>query len=182
MKTIIHTCLFTLTTLMFAACGGGENKQSAEINTPTEVQQEKKSTVASADASFVDGMLGKVFQNYLQLKASLIHADAKGAQTAAGNMAEGFGKERAKLKETARGITDTDNLEEQRKLFADFTSQIEPLFKESISSGTIYKQFCPMAFDNQGAYWFSEVKEIQNPYYGDKMLNCGRTEETISKN
>jgi hypothetical protein len=44
----------------------------------------------------------------------------------------------------------------------------------ALAAGTIYKQYCPMAFSNTGAYWLSESKEIRNPYFGDKMLKCGR--------
>jgi len=44
----------------------------------------------------------------------------------------------------------------------------------------VYKQYCPMAFDGKGAFWLSSSEEIRNPYYGDKMLKCGRVEETIS--
>jgi membrane fusion protein, copper/silver efflux system len=37
----------------------------------------------------------------------------------------------------------------------------------------VYRQFCPMAFDDKGAFWLSESDEILNPYFGDMMLNCG---------
>ena len=40
--------------------------------------------------------------------------------------------------------------------------------------GRIYQLHCPMAFDGAGADWFSEVSEVRNPYYGDKMLTCGK--------
>ncbi|MBS9523070.1 DUF3347 domain-containing protein [Litoribacter alkaliphilus] len=40
-------------------------------------------------------------------------------------------------------------------------------------------QYCPMAFNDQGAYWVSDVKEIRNPYFGDKMLKCGSVKESI---
>ncbi len=168
--------------LFFASCVEGEKKQGVEVNTPEEVKQEKQETVAIADASFTDGMVGKVFQNYLQLKAALVNSDAEGAKTAAKNMSESFDEERAAIKEIAQQLANTDDLEKQRQLFSEFAGQIEPLFTESISSGTFYKQFCPMAFDNQGAYWFSEIEEIKNPYYGEKMLTCGSVKETITKN
>ena len=44
----------------------------------------------------------------------------------------------------------------------------------------IYKIHCPMAFDNKGAYWLSEEKEVKNPYFGDKMLDCGEVEEELA--
>ncbi|MCF8246377.1 MAG: efflux RND transporter periplasmic adaptor subunit [Saprospiraceae bacterium] len=43
----------------------------------------------------------------------------------------------------------------------------------------IYVQHCPMADGNVGADWLSLDKEIRNPYFGEKMLKCGRVTETI---
>jgi hypothetical protein len=37
-----------------------------------------------------------------------------------------------------------------------------------------------MAFDDKGAYWLSEMKEIRNPYFGDRMLKCGETREMMT--
>ena len=36
-----------------------------------------------------------------------------------------------------------------------------------------------MAFEGKGDYWYSTSEEIRNPYFGDKMLKCGRVDETI---
>ena len=43
----------------------------------------------------------------------------------------------------------------------------------------LYKQYCPMAFNNQGAYWLAAEEEVNNPYFGDLMLHCGSVEEVI---
>jgi Cu(I)/Ag(I) efflux system membrane fusion protein len=44
---------------------------------------------------------------------------------------------------------------------------------------TVYYQFCPMMNNNKGAYWLSETSDIRNPYYGDAMLTCGETKDTL---
>jgi Cu(I)/Ag(I) efflux system membrane fusion protein len=36
-----------------------------------------------------------------------------------------------------------------------------------------------MANGDAGAYWFSKDKDIKNPYFGDEMLKCGETKETL---
>lgn len=60
------------------------------------------------------------------------------------------------------------------------TVETEKLINTSaITSGEVYKQFCPMAFDGNGGYWLSDSKEVRNPYYGNKMLKCGSVNETI---
>jgi len=43
-----------------------------------------------------------------------------------------------------------------------------------------YYQYCPMAFDNKGAYWISNETEIRNPYFGEKMLKCGENKDTLN--
>jgi hypothetical protein len=45
---------------------------------------------------------------------------------------------------------------------------------------TVYYQFCPMMNDGNGAYWLSETRDIRNPYYGESMLTCGETVETLN--
>jgi len=85
------------------------------------------------------------------------------------------------MKLTALAMAEANDLEKQRELFSDFTEKVEPMFKEFISEGSIYKQFCPMAFEGKGGYWISNVDEIRNPYYGEKMLKCGKVVATIEK-
>jgi Cu(I)/Ag(I) efflux system membrane fusion protein len=36
-----------------------------------------------------------------------------------------------------------------------------------------------MALGDKGAYWLSEIKEINNPYFGEEMLRCGEITKTI---
>ena len=45
---------------------------------------------------------------------------------------------------------------------------------------TVHYQFCPMAKNGKGAYWLSENKDIRNPYFGKKMIDCGETKETLN--
>ena len=48
-----------------------------------------------------------------------------------------------------------------------------------LENTTAYFQYCPMANNDKGAYWLSSKKDILNPYFGDAMLTCGETKETI---
>ncbi|MUP39394.1 efflux RND transporter periplasmic adaptor subunit [Labilibaculum euxinus] len=82
----------------------------------------------------------------------------------------------SKLKE----IAEAEDINKQRAAFASFN---QALYKSVKSFGldkvTAYYQFCPMANDDKGAYWFSNSEEIQNPYFGEMMLGCGEVKETI---
>ncbi|HIF15246.1 MAG TPA: DUF3347 domain-containing protein [Bacteroidetes bacterium] len=81
------------------------------------------------------------------------------------------------LSEIARG----SDIKNSRINFQDLHS---PLYKIlttfGMNSGPIYVQHCPMAFENAGANWLSDNENITNPYFGDKMLECGTNTEVIS--
>ncbi|MBF9054980.1 DUF3347 domain-containing protein, partial [Rhodobacterales bacterium LSUCC1028] len=85
------------------------------------------------------------------------------------------------MKQLAHQMADAQDIEEVRELFAQFTEKAGPMFEDALSEGTIYKKYCPMAFNNEGAYWYAAVKEITNPYFGEKMLKCGSVKKTINK-
>ncbi|HMB64012.1 MAG TPA: DUF3347 domain-containing protein [Eudoraea sp.] len=181
MKRNVTLTIATITLIALASCGETKNKQDSKINTPEEIGSKKENMAEIADASFSDAMTGKVFYNYQQVRMALVNSDADEVNLAAGNLAAHFTGERAELKSMALAMAETGEIEKQRELFSRLTEMVEPMFKESISEGAIYKQFCPMAFDGKGGYWISNVEEIKNPYYGEKMLKCGKVTETIKK-
>jgi len=72
-------------------------------------------------------------------------------------------------------------VEEQRKAFKAISEKIYELASsDKLEFNTLYKQYCPMAFDNTGAFWLSDSKEILNPYFGEKMLKCASVKENIN--
>ena len=72
------------------------------------------------------------------------------------------------------------DLSAQRIAFADFNDAFYNTFELfGLQSGTVYYQYCPMANGDKGAFWLSEVNEIRNPYFGDEMLRCGETRDTL---
>jgi Cu(I)/Ag(I) efflux system membrane fusion protein len=86
------------------------------------------------------------------------------------------------LKTNAEAIQKSRDLEKQRLAFSPLSNHlIEAVETFGTQQEVAYKQSCPMAFGDQGAYWLSEQKEIRNPYFGEAMLTCGDTEETYRK-
>jgi len=178
----LNVTLTILTIIMFlASCGDATKKQDNKMSKPEEIEAKKENTPEIAYTAFSDGMTGKVFQNYQQIRVALVNSNPDEVNVAAGNLAESFAGEREEMKSMAIAMANTKDIEKQRELFSQFTEKVEPLFKESISEGAIYKQFCPMAFEGKGGYWISNSEEIRNPYYGEKMLKCGKVTETIKK-
>ena len=48
-----------------------------------------------------------------------------------------------------------------------------------LKQGNLFAIFCPMAFEGKGAYWISDSKTVQNPYFGSKMPACGEVKEEL---
>src|SRR5690554_951460 len=77
-------------------------------------------------------------------------------------------------------MSENKDIKLQREKFQPLNDWMESKVEGGLKSGTIYKQYCPMAFDNQGAYWLSTDKNVLNPYFGDVMLRCGRVDAEIN--
>lgn len=72
------------------------------------------------------------------------------------------------------------NIRHQREHFVMLSKDMADLIKTFGNGGqTLYKDFCPMANNDKGAIWISELKEIKNPYLGKAMPTCGSVKETI---
>lgn len=71
-------------------------------------------------------------------------------------------------------------IDHQREHFEALSTDITDLVALLGTDKVIYQDFCPMANNNKGALWLSEVKEIKNPYYGSKMLTCGSVKKQIN--
>jgi Cu(I)/Ag(I) efflux system membrane fusion protein len=73
-------------------------------------------------------------------------------------------------------------LESSRKLFSELsTAVLEMTERFGLNKEVVYKDYCPMAFGDQGAFWLSESKNITNPYFGASMLTCGEVKQTYLK-
>lgn len=77
-------------------------------------------------------------------------------------------------KENAEHIGDnTGKIDHQREHLASLSKDISDLITMLGTTQQLYQDFCPMYNKGKGAVWISEIKEIKNPYYGNKMLTCG---------
>lgn len=159
-----------------------EHKNDKETHSATEKSKTEPSELNIDDAalSFKYDTAAAVWGAYTKVKNALVASDGEVAKQEAANLAMIFSEDTAKLKAMAEGIATAESLEAQRKAFSQFSNAITRYFKETLSTGTLYKQHCPMAFDGKGADWFSDESEIRNPYFGDKMLNCGSVTETLT--
>jgi hypothetical protein len=199
MKMIVFGLLTTLTIIVYSCGDNASNKQTAE-QTPAAQEENTEVKVVKASFTNVDAAVAAYIKmltdNYLQIKNALIAGKAPEAGDAAQHLAEamkGFDKSLltadqkkvydqydAGLKENAEHIAQIKiNIERQRERFADMSEGIYAIVKAFGGGKTLYHDHCPMAKNGKGAMWLSETKEIKNPYFGEKMMECGDVEEEI---
>lgn len=151
--------------------------------------------MAHVEQAFVD-QLDVVYQRYLLMNDAFVASDPEKVTVEAREVKEALGQvdmslvkgdahelwmEQAEtLKNSLNKMIEKDELEEKRKAFSMFNLAFYKMVKSfRLNEDKVYYQYCPMAFDDEGAYWFSDQKDIRNPYFGDQMLKCGETRETF---
>ncbi|MCD8138302.1 MAG: efflux RND transporter periplasmic adaptor subunit [Planctomycetaceae bacterium] len=66
------------------------------------------------------------------------------------------------------------NLENGRLAFRDLSGTVTLLARRYGTAGVpVRSMFCPMAFDDDGAFWLQREAQVANPYHGSEMLRCG---------
>lgn len=115
--------------------------------------------------------------HYLAVKDALVLTDGTKAQNAAKAFLEA--SDNASLKNDLEMIAGTNDVKVQRQAFESLSMKMYDLVQASGSDSPLYKQYCPMAFNNKGAYWLAAEMEVNNPYFGDVMLHCGSVQERV---
>jgi len=112
---------------------------------------------------------------YLRIKDALVSSNPTEAQAAARHLDSLWTTHSPgdQLQSSVRQIASTSDLAAQREAFYSLTQAYLVSLETQPGEDTLYLQFCPMAFDYEGATWISREKVVMNPYFGDEMLNCG---------
>lgn len=142
--------------------------------------------------------LAKVSEAYLQLKDAFVNTEAQKAAQSSKTLVSSLSavdmsllkgeahlywmEQVNALQKHGKMIGEQKDIEQQRREFDQLSQALIRAVKVfGIPGDTLYVQHCPMAFDNAGADWISKEEQIRNPYFGEKMLSCGSTEETITR-
>ncbi|MEJ8755587.1 DUF3347 domain-containing protein [Pontibacter sp. H259] len=179
--------------------------ETAQHDSTTHEETEAAETeivVQAPDYTSVAGpvkeQLKAVVESYLTLKDNLVASDAqKASESAKAVLAvaektdlstlqgeqKTFAEERlTTIKKAATTMAGTTDIEAQRTELQSLSEATFALAKAfGAADETLYYQFCPMAFNDQGAYWLSSKEEIRNPYFGAAMLKCGSNKEVYKQ-
>ncbi|MFV0593143.1 MAG: efflux RND transporter periplasmic adaptor subunit [Draconibacterium sp.] len=152
-------------------------------------------TPMEVDPTFVK-QLTTFYEAYLKINEAFIASDAAKVNAEAKNTSKALATIQMELlkgdthmawmnqlnvmKPSLQKMGNSGDIAWQRLEYATFNQAFYKSLKMfGLDNETAYYQFCPMANNDQGAYWLSETKEIRNPYFGDMMLGCGETKDTL---
>ena len=183
------------------------NNNGGKIITGHEVHSKFKNTATNINnnlnlnkrikvTSDFQNQLKKVFNAYINIKDALVIENAKSIKAAAQKILENVPKidgnlvsnkdafnHWASLKNelllAVSSIVKTTSLQEQRMYFKQVSSVMATALEVFGIQEKVYHQFCPMAENNQGAYWLSKDEKVINPYFGNAMLTCGEVKQVI---
>lgn len=203
------TLLFALSgSLFITACNNSETGKDEQSGHDMDKMKDSSATattqlpdnVSSVTPSFtqvdakVSAGLQEVLKHYYHVQFALTNDDATEAGSGGKMMAEAiakvdksamtadqkalYEKNEADLKEHAEHISKS-KIDHQREHFEKMSEDVYDLVKGFGAGKPVYKTFCPMAFDNKGAYWISTGTDVKNPYFGKEMPTCGEVQEVI---
>ena len=140
--------------------------------------------------------LKAVFNEYINLKDALVKEDSKSTSANATTLLNKLNKVDMKLlsdnkahnhwmslegeiKSSATSISETSDIKSQRDHFKHLSSHLINAVQLFGINEKVYVEFCPMADNNNGAYWLSKEEKVINPYFGEAMLTCGEVKQVI---
>ncbi|MGB8705060.1 MAG: DUF3347 domain-containing protein, partial [Gillisia sp.] len=78
-------------------------------------------------------------------------------------------------------MNSSEDIKGIRSSFDELSAAVIGLIKTTQpNNNLLYVQHCPMADNKRGADWLSLSSEIQNPYLGGEMPDCGNVTDTIN--
>jgi Cu(I)/Ag(I) efflux system membrane fusion protein len=133
-----------------------------------------KDAFVASDTGMVNMAAEKLVLNADSLKINEIQGDTSGTIK---ETAQYFA---ATISSSGKNIGAQPGLEAKKRELNMITDAMWNLTRTVHFEGQkVYYQYWPMAFDNMGAYWLSDKREVVNPYFGKEMLNCGEVTDSL---
>jgi Cu(I)/Ag(I) efflux system membrane fusion protein len=147
--------------------------------------------------SEIGGALAPVYGAYLSIGKALADDDMSGAvgryrqlldslrgvdmSLFVGSAHDRWMNSSRELNLSARRGAAAESIEAARIAFYDLSNGMIDLHTSFGHGGDtpLYLVFCPMARDNEGAYWLQDNETVSNSYYGSEMLRCGEIKKTF---
>lgn len=191
MKTVNKSiATIALTTIMIVTISCKDEKKGNEVTSEEiELNDTEKLSISASEKVKVETILS----DYFNLKDALVDDDNDKAKTLGNTLAKSLSSldksqysenQQEKLTgiiadatEQSKHISETD-IVKQREHFKILSKNLTDMIAFTGTENTLYQQFCPM-YDG-GSAWLSKSANIKNPYYGSKMLTCGKVQKEIN--
>ncbi len=190
----------TIIILFFAIASWGANAQhdhSSHSHSEKGMKMPAKKAVSSSLEVKHSKSVTDIIASYLELKNALVADNSKKAASSAKSLTEAFAKfdissqqksQQNELTEIIENATEqaehisenSGNIEHQREHLEVLSTDIKDLIAISGSDRNLYQTYCPMYNNGEGGMWLSASSEIQNPFYGSKMIKCGSVQQEIT--
>lgn len=184
--------------IVFGASCNSEEQNAAEDGASTTEAKPVVNPESSLNAEGTSKLMG-VVTDYYGLKDALVATDAIKADEAANKLISSVDSMQAYVatdsanggalqpyldtlsRSTKEIVSIKDETTEQKRIHFEKVSDamFGMLRASNMKNAGIYRQYCPMAFNDKGAYWLSDVTDIKNPYFGKKMLECGEVTDSL---
>lgn len=205
-RSFFFTLLFAATVFAFLTSCSGDQKENTTESHENHAHEDGGASASSeiaatskpqfdVDEKFQE-QLAAVFSVYIELNEALVSGDSKKAQEVAVKAKDALAGVDMKLltgaahndwmnylssmENALKEIQSAEDLEAQRKSFSTLSDNLYKSVKAfGMGDRQAYYAYCPMAFNDEGAYWLSDNEKIRNPYFGEKMLTCGQVKEKL---
>lgn len=200
MKLIVKfILLFAVLGLGLTSCSEpGTDAQSGKT-TDTPVNEAPENIPSVNVGKTVNPDVGSTITAYLQLKEALTSDNSKEASAAGKTLGAALAAidpqvldaakaaEIADILSTSREhashiVENRGNLEHQRSHFDDLSLDMIALIEIAGTDRPLYETYCPMYNKGKGGTWLSSTQEVQNPFFGASMLNCGKVMKEFAAN
>ncbi len=203
-KSTFYTLLFAASLLVLTNCSGKKEHAHEHDHAAAETETPAADTAATPEAGkpqfevdkTFQQQLAAVFNSYISLKEAFVSSDDDKVRTEAAAVQNQLSKTDMKLlagaahndwmhyleglESSLKEIQTNKDIEVQRRAFSKLSDNLYKSIKAfGLDGTTAYYEFCPMAFNDEGAYWLSDQEKIRNPYFGDEMLTCGVVKEKL---
>jgi len=202
-KKVFENILALALAVFVTACSGTKKETAENHESHDQMDHAKVEAITPAEIKIFENVdatvktqLNGFLADYFALNQELIEDNQDGAKAAAKKLSETISKfdmtkllgeqmdfyhvQEAQLNQALKGISASADIEETRMELATISESIYALVKAyHPNESELYYQFCPMAKNGDGATWISNNEEIINPYMGQRMLKCGRTQAKL---
>ena len=170
---------------------GHHHGPGAQPGSPPEMKRFEAPTAFQAQLTLI-------FQAYQKLQGAFSGDDLELSKQSAGEVREAISKTDMKLlageahqqwmsqveplRSAAVKIGQATSIEKARAAFETLSEELTAAIRSFglAAEQPVYLLRCPMAFSNRGANWLQGSPEVRNPYFGERMLRCGKVVETLT--